>query len=149
MEKTLADVCPLAEPHDVVARWISSSPVPDTETIRQYLADAQELLATEFPRLEVEAENSVVYRRRAKIVLCRMVLRALSNPDSVRHVQETTGPFSGGITYGTETLGGLQVTDAERAILAPPKRQTVFTVGPQLELIAPAVNVLNAREDDD
>ena len=144
----MADMLPLAEPQDVVARWISSTPVPDTETIRQYLADAQELLAAEFPKLEVKALASIVYKRRAKIVLCRMVLRALTNPDSVRYVQETTGPFSGGITYGAETLGGLQVTDSDRAILNPPKRQKVSSVGPPLGPTVPAALVINAREED-
>lgn len=128
---------PLAEPRDVLARWVASTPPPDDGVVTQYLADAEELLAVEFPLLQSRAREDPVFARRAKLAICRMVLRTLSNPDNVRSIQDTTGPFSGSVTYGSETLGGLEVTDAERAILDPARtrrkrRQHVFSIGPAL-----------------
>lgn len=123
-----------AQHKDIAARWIASTLPPDTEVINGYLEDATILIDAEFPdlRQRIATDPSGSIRNRARLVCCRMVLRVLTNPDQVRQVQDTTGPFSGSVTYAAETLAGLYLSDDDRALLSagPARTQQAFTIDP-------------------
>lgn len=108
-----------AHVQDVLNRWIASSLPPSQETITAYLEDATDLIDSEFPTLAHRITTDTVLARRAKIVATRMVMRVLTNPDQLRTSMETTGPFSGSVTYAAETLNGLYLSDEDRALLSP------------------------------
>lgn len=128
----MADPAPWATVHDVTSRWIASTMAPQDEVVSAYLDDASELIDAEFPDLRARAARAPQVGRRARLVCVRMVMRVLTNPDMVRSVQDTTGPFSGGVTYAAETLSGLYLSDDDRALLRPdPARtQQAFTIDP-------------------
>ena len=123
---------PYATADDVIRRWIASTLPPDKETITGYLEDATVLIDAEFPDLAARAAANPVIAARAAVVARRMVMRVLTNPDQLRSTSETTGPFSGGVTYATETLNGLYLSDEDRALLSavPTRTQIAFSIDP-------------------
>ena len=123
---------PYATADDVIRRWIASTLPPDKETITGYLEDATVLIDAEFPDLAARAAANPVIAARAAVVARRMVMRVLTNPDQLRSTSETTGPFSGGVTYATETLTGVSLPDGDRAPLSavPPRTQIAFSTAP-------------------
>lgn len=88
------------------------------------------IMSTEYPQLEANCEADEDCANRARMVCARMVIRVLTNPDQHRQVQDTTGPFSGSITFGVETLGGLTLTQEDRALLAKAPARRVFSIAP-------------------
>jgi len=52
-------------------------------------------------------------------VVTAMVQRVFRNPEGVRQRQETTGPFTGSVTYGGDQPGSLWVSDAELGMISP------------------------------
>lgn len=115
---------------DVRSRWIASSIMPERETVQAYLEDASMIMAAEYPQLQANCESDSECARRARLVCSRMVMRVLTNPDQHRQVQETTGPFAGTVTFGAETLGGLMLTQEDRALLAKAPSRRVFSIAP-------------------
>lgn len=120
---------------DVLDRWISSQLPPDSKVIEKYLGDAQMLIDGDpdiYPPVASRIDSEPGLRERAALVCVRMVIRCLSNPDNVRQMQEAATPYSASITYGAETLGGLELTDKDRAMLRPPGwgARRVVSVGP-------------------
>lgn len=104
---------------DVLDRWISSVMPPDNAVIEKYVDDASALLDAdrELVNLAERTKNDDVLSHKVRMVVSRMVLRCLTNPDNIRATNETSGPFTGSITYATETLGGLYVSDSDRDLL--------------------------------
>ena len=105
-----------ATAQDILSRWIASTLPPDETVISSYLADASVLMDAEFPDLAQRVKSDPATRARAAVVARRMVMRVLTNPDQIRQVNETSGPFSGGVTYAAETLNGLYLSDEDRAV---------------------------------
>lgn len=105
---------------DLRARWIASTYQPDDAVIETFLEDASVIIDSAYPDLRDRAkqDTSGVVAARARLVCCRMVMRVLTNPDMLRSVQDTTGPFSGGVTYAAETLSGLYLSAEDRALLS-------------------------------
>lgn len=119
----------LATIQQVKNRWISTDIPPSDEIIEQYIRDACLLLESQAPNIVGQTQDDENVKARVELVICTMVIRALSNPDKIRQLQESTGPYSGGVTFGTETLGGLEVTKEDMKILFPRKR-TIGVVSP-------------------
>lgn len=147
-----------ADVADVKARWIATTPPPADEVIRAYLEDATALIDADTkitPPVAERLDTEPTLAARARIVAARMVMRLLTNPDQIRSTSETDGPFSGTLTYATETLSGaLGLTDADRALLSPMRRK-VSTIMPYIErqfdagagVLYPS-QVINLPEDD-
>ncbi|MDK8236792.1 hypothetical protein [Actinomyces urogenitalis] len=121
-----------ATAQDILSRWIASTLPPDETVISSYLADASVLMDAEFPDLAQRVKSDPATRARAAVVARRMVMRVLTNPDQIRQVNETSGPFSGGVTYAAETLNGLYLSDEDRALLSasPARTQQAWAIDP-------------------
>lgn len=107
-----------ATPEDVTSRWIGPNFPDSDELIQKYLDDAELMIRYEFPDLDTRVNTDAYLASRVRLVEVRMVTRALKNPELVRQVQSTTGPFSEGKTYGAETLAGLVFTAEDSAFLS-------------------------------
>ena len=104
----------IATPADVEARWPPGVPVPPAEVIQTWLNDAETILRARYPNLDdLVDEGEETVRAGVVLVLCRMVIRALSNPRGV--VREQVGDTS--VSYRTDALGLLEVSDADQDLL--------------------------------
>lgn len=120
---------------DVLDRWISSTLPPDNKVIEKYLTDASLLIDSDpdiYPPVSDRIDTEPGLRDRVGLVCVRMVMRCLSNPDNVRQMSEGASPYSASVTYGAETLGGLELTDKDREALRPRGwgSRRVVSVGP-------------------
>lgn len=111
-------------PDDVTDAWIGPDAPTDQDQIELWIGKAEREVRFRVPdlmaRLDAEAalDPPVTDLLEAtKDVVVAMVTRVFRNPEGVRTRNETTGPFSGSITYGGDTPGGLYLTEAELAKL--------------------------------
>lgn len=116
---------------DITRRWIGDDAPCDAAKIDAWITDAEALILAEFPDLQVRIDDESLSLDRVRLVIARMVTRAFRNPTGTRQRQETTGPFSGSVTYAGDTPGDLWLTDEERNLLGGlvgARRQRAFTV---------------------
>ncbi|WGW12748.1 Gp19/Gp15/Gp42 family protein [Saxibacter everestensis] len=121
-----------AEPGDVKARWIGGDPLPVTDQqLTTLIEDAEDVILGEFPTMNTLVPDTVPKNRVVRVI-ARMVIRVIRNPEGIRQVQETTGPYSQSETYGGDNPGELYLTDADRRDLSgrktAGKAYTVSTV---------------------
>lgn len=102
---------------DVTSRWVGAD-APAAATIQAFITDAETLVASEYSTLDarIADEDDPVTTERVVMVVARMVIRALRNPDNVRSTQ--TGPF--GTTFAGDNPGGLYLSDDDRKLLGDP-----------------------------
>lgn len=85
---------------DVEARWrpLTSSERTIAETL---IGDSIDILLTRWPSLEGHVDSGSVRNATVVRVVANMVRRAMLNRDAegVSQIQDTTGPFSQGVTY--------------------------------------------------
>lgn len=127
------------DPSDVTDRWAGSGQPHDTALIQRLIEDAEEIIRFEYPdivdRVD-DGESGIAPEdplpiERIRLVVSRMVSRHLRNPDGVRQITESTGPFSENRTFAGDLPGQLLLLDEERRMLgylpgAP--KQKAFTV---------------------
>lgn len=111
-------------PDDVTDAWIGSDAPTDQDQIELWIGKAEREVRFRVPDLmaRLDAEAALVppvtdLLEATKDVVVAMVTRVFRNPEGVRTRNETTGPFSGSITYGGDTPGGLYLTESELAKL--------------------------------
>lgn len=111
-------------PSDVTDAWIGEGVPSGTTKIQKWIdkaereirfrvADVQERIDAE--AAETPARTDLL--ETAKDVVVSMVTRVFRNPEGIRQVNETTGPFTSSRTYGGDVPGGLGITDDELAKL--------------------------------
>lgn len=124
---------------DVRRRWVGAG-FPEEADIDQLLVDAEQEILWEYPELpdrvvdtdeSGELPDNPLPVDRLVMVICRMVLRHLRNPEGIRQVTETEGPFSRNRTFAGPQPSEVFLTDRERLMLgylpgAP--RPKAFTV---------------------
>lgn len=102
---------------DVLGRWIGDDAPCDAASLEAWITDAETLILAEYPDIQDRIDDETLSLDRVRLVVARMVTRVFRNPTGTRQHQETTGPFSGSITYGGDDPGGLWLTAEERALL--------------------------------
>lgn len=111
-----------ATPVYVLDRWIGSDKPTSMELVQFWLTEAQDLLFSDRELTDLEDRlTRDVSGKLAKMVMIaerRMVTRAMKNPDNIRQVNSTTGPYTDSSTLATETFTGLEVTASERDLLS-------------------------------
>lgn len=112
------------EPTDVTDAWIGEGAPTDTTKIQKWIDKAEREIRYRVPdvqeRIDAEAAETPVRTDlidTAKDVVVSMVTRVFRNPEGIRQVNETTGPFTSSRTYGGDVPGGLGITDDELAKL--------------------------------
>lgn len=126
-------------PVDITSRWAGEGKPNDDDLLQQLIDDAEEIIRYEYPDITGRVDDGEsgiapedpVPLERVRLVVARMVSRHLRNPDGVRQVTETTGPFSENRTFAGDLPGQLLLLDEERRMLgylpgAP--KQRAFTV---------------------
>lgn len=112
------------EPADVTDAWIGEGVPTDTGKIQKWIDKAEREIRYRVPdaqeRIDAEAAETPARQdliETAKDVVVSMVTRVFRNPEGIRQVNETTGPFGSSRTYGGDVPGGLGITDEELAKL--------------------------------
>lgn len=127
---------------DVTGRWIGADVPTDLVLISQLIDDAEMLVVAEFPDMAERVVDDPSMIGRVRMVVARMVIRAMRNPSGVRQMQETTGPFSGSVTFGGDAPGALVLSDEDRDLLAGraggrPRAFTINTTPEPVDLDPP------------
>lgn len=111
---------------EVLARWVGDG-APDESVVAQWVDDAETLITFEYPDIQTRIDDEVLPLARVKLVVARVVIRALRNPDNARVMN--IGPA--GMTYAGDNPGGLQLTAEDRSMLgaaAGAPRQRAFMI---------------------
>ena len=116
-------------PQDVKDRWLLGDfPVPDSQLL-VLIGDAEDTVGSEFADIDARITAETLPVARVQKVVARMVIRHIRNPEGIRQVSETTGPFTGSRTYGGAEPGAMYLTDEDRAELAGVKNgQRAFSI---------------------
>lgn len=111
---------------DVQSRWVGPGFPDDLHLVAQLLSDAAQVVEWEYPEIAdriVGQEppdplpDDPLPAERLAMVLSRMVIRHIRNPDNTRQLTETEGPFSRNRTFSGSQPGELLLTDDERRML--------------------------------
>jgi len=116
-------------PQDVKDRWLLGDfPVLDPQ-LAVLIGDAEDTVGSEFLDIQARIDAGTLPLTRVKKVVARMVIRHIRNPEGIRQVSETTGPFTGSRTYGGAEPGAMYLTDEDRAELSGAKSgQRAFSI---------------------
>ena len=110
-------------PAEVTAAWIGGDAPTDAALVGVWVDKAERLLRAKVPTLAARVAADPVVEPdllgNVKDVVTAMVQRVFRNPDGIRTRQDSTGPFSGSVTYGGDQPGSLWVTDAELSMISP------------------------------
>jgi hypothetical protein len=118
---------------DVLGAWIGEDAPSDAALVDTWVGKAERLLRAKVPTLAVRVAADPVTEPdllgNVKDIVTAMVQRVFRNPEGIRQRQETTGPFTGSVTYGGDQPGALFVTDAELSTLSSSgSTRVAFTV---------------------
>lgn len=84
--------------------------------IDRLIGDAEDIVLAAFPLIESQVPGDIPVARVARVV-ASMVIRRLRNPDGIRTLQDSTGPFAGSTTFAGDAPGELALTDDDRRAL--------------------------------
>lgn len=108
---------------EVVSAWIGDDAPSDLVKVETWVGKAERLLRAKVPtlaaRVEAEPETEPDLLGNVKDVVTAMVQRVFRNPEGIRQRQESTGPFTGSVTFGGDQPGSLWVSDAELSLISP------------------------------
>lgn len=112
-------------PQDILDRWVGSG-APDDEDLTQALInDAESVVLAEYPRIQDRINDATLPLSTVVMVVSRMVMRVLRNPEGLSYSQMSTGPFSQGKNYGTGNAD-IWMTSDEVKLLAPKRKGKAF-----------------------
>jgi len=117
---------------DVKARWVGEPTPPSDDVIDVWVADAEVLVRAAFPDIDERIDEDPALLPRVELVVSRMVIRALKNPNALRSTTQQAGPFSVTSTVGGDDPGGLWLSDDDRDLLSSTAvgGQRAFTIDP-------------------
>lgn len=100
---------------DVISSWIGEDAPTDEALVDKWIAKAERLVRSEVVGIQdrIDSATEPDLLENASDVVTDMVSRKFRNPEGLRTIQETTGPFSGSRTYGGNEPGALYLTEDE------------------------------------
>lgn len=114
-------------PQDILDRWVGPG-APDDEDLTQALInDAESVVLAEYPRIQARITDGALPLSTVVMVVSRMVMRVLRNPEGLSYSQMSTGPFSQGKNYGTGNAD-IWMTSDEEQLLAPKRKGKAYEV---------------------
>lgn len=102
-------------PEELVDAWIGDDEPLDLDKVEIWIGKAERLIRFHIPDLAARVADDTTGEllEDVKDVVTAMVQRVFRNPEGIRQRQETTGPFTGSVTFGGDVPGGLALTDDE------------------------------------
>jgi hypothetical protein len=111
---------------DVLDRWVGNDAPTDTDVITALITDAEAVITAHYPGIQARITSGDLNEDLVIMVVVRMVTRVLRNPGNLTYLQQTTGPFGQGRTFGNDR--DVWLTDDEKTLLAPQSRGKAFEV---------------------
>jgi hypothetical protein len=111
---------------DVIDRWIGGDLPADTNVIDALIADAETVIVATYPGIQARITAGNLSEDLVSMVVVRMVTRILRNPGNVTYLQQSTGPFSQGTSFGNGR--DVWLSEDEKSLLAPSNRGKAFEV---------------------
>lgn len=122
-------------PRDVINSWVGANVPTDEDKLQVWIDRAERLIRKRVPdlqvRLDVEAEIAPPepdLLNTTKDVVVGMVTEVFKNPDGMRSLQTTTGPFTNSTTFGGDNPGKLTLSTADENMLSGVRPGEAFTV---------------------
>lgn len=111
---------------DIASRWLSSDDAPSAEKLNAWIRDAETLVSAEFSDIQSRIDAETLSLDTVVMIVSRMVIRAVRNPDRVR--SDALGPAS--FSYELDSAD-LYLTDEDRRLLtnAPTAVAGLWTLG--------------------
>lgn len=105
-------------PEAVLGYWVGAD-APESDALLKPIKGAETIIRFHFPDMDdrLTADTDGVLMDRLELVVSRMVIRAVKNPDGARSIQTGTGPFQDTVTYGGDDPGSIWMNTDERALL--------------------------------
>lgn len=115
---------------DVKERWASRESLPPDSTIDTLLTDAELVCLNALPDLleRIASDSSGHLERNLVYVECQLVLQVLTNPNGIRQMSQSSGPFSHSVTFGVETLHSGMVLTAQQLQLLGGGSRKAFSI---------------------
>lgn len=114
-------------PQDILDRWVGSSAPTDEDLLQALINDAEAIVLAEYPKIQERINDAELSLEVVKMVISRMVVRVLRNPDMATYLQQVTGPFSQAKNFSAESLD-IWMTENEKHLLAPKRRGKAYEV---------------------
>ncbi len=110
--------------NDFQLDWIGEPLDVSDVTVVRWIARAERMLRKEYPDIgeRIISGREPDLLEIVKDVVISMVTRVLRNPAGHRQVSETTGVFTGSVTFAGANPGGLYLTLEERDLLRGPDK---------------------------
>lgn len=116
-----------ATPADVTARWVGSGAPTDDDLVQALLNDAEAVVLSKYPAIQDRIDDNRLPLAVVTMVVCRMVIRVLRNPENLSSWQQTTGPFSQSRSFGSNRQD-IWLSDEETDLLAPNTAGKAFEI---------------------
>lgn len=107
-----------ATPTDVTSRWIGSGAPTDPDLVQALINDAEAVILVEYPKIQDRIDAGTLALPVVVMVVCRMVIRVLRNPENLTYWQQQTGPFGQARNYGSNN-SDIWLSAEETEMLAP------------------------------
>ena len=116
---------PITTGKDVVDAWIGDDAPDNDERLGRWVQRAERKIRREVPgitgRLAASGpDQEPDLPELVRDVVIDMVTSVYRNPEQIRQMQDSTGPFSGSVTFGGENPGALVLTRDHLSTLALP-----------------------------
>lgn len=109
-----------ATAQDVLDAWIGEDAPTDEAKVETWAGKAERLIRRTVPDVVSRVEvGETDLAENLNDVVVAMVTRVFRNPQGVRQVNTTTGPFTENVTFGGDTPGSLVLLADELVLLSP------------------------------
>lgn len=89
------------------------------QQITRLIERAERLVVRTFPTAEQRITDGDIAVETVSDIVSAMVVRVLRNPEGIRTIQDSTGPYSGSTTFAGDNPGQLHLTDEDKRALNP------------------------------
>lgn len=115
-------------PQDILDRWVGGGAPTDEDLIQALINDAEAVVLAEYPKIQDRVTAGTLSITTIHMVVSRMVMRVLRNPEGLSYWQQNTGPFGQGKSYGSGSATDIWLSPEEKAFLAPKKKGKAFEI---------------------
>ena len=115
-------------PQDILDRWVGPGAPDDEDLVQALINDAEAVVLAEYPAIQTRINNGTLPVQTLVMVVSRMTMRVLRNPEALSYSQMATGPFSQGKNYGSGGGVDIWMTSEEEELLAPKRKGKAFAL---------------------